>query len=673
MKLLFTTSLLLALTGMASATTLTYTADNTTDFPNPERGFYAHTERHVTAQSTTTDMTARQFEGAREENMTLMLRFYYFEKFRKADLPDNVLSQITADLNMFRQNGCKAILRFGYDNDNDDGYQDASLTWWLRHLDQLKPILAANADVIYVVQAGFLGVWGEWYFSSCGTGDGIPQSTKNSLLDKLLECVPASRFVQVRTPNYKRAYTGATAAMTSTDAYQNTKKGRLGHHNDAFLVGESNLGTYDNRYTDMNYLAQECLYVPNGGENCITDEDTYKDWGTGAKAKAEMAKLHYSYLNSDYSKLPMAHWQQDGSYDELSRNMGYRYQLTTATLPDSGAVGKIVNVQLQLQNVGYAPLYNERHAYIVFKNSSKTYSVQLATDPRTWLPNSAVTAIGENISLPSDMAAGTYHMYLWLPDASASIANDPKFAIRFANSDIWDDNTGYNDLNASIIVTQTGGDRPGPGPTPPPAPIPDTCTVQIPLSPYQVDESATASASVSIVSDVMTVLYETTEAWATATVDFPIATRSDVVSLTLSYKSTYVDPEQEQWSAMYIYVSDGAYQYVNDYYMDNTNICADNEWHTVTIEPNLVLWEDTPASIEGVAISSVGLIINPMDPVSSSLQVKDIILNVHCPTAIESAQDDASPVQKFIHQGHLYIRSNGQVYNALGLRHHETR
>lgn len=444
-------------TTFACATSYTYTADNTTDFCNPERGFYYHTEQHVTSQGKT-ELTARVLQGAREENMTLLLRFYYFDKFRKADLPQAVLDQINSDMDLFRQNGCKAILRFGYDDNNDDGYQDSSSKYWFRHLRQLQPVLAANADVIYVVQAGFLGVWGEWYYSHYGTGEKISSGTKTQLLDTLLACVPASRFVQVRTPNYKRDYTGYKTAMSASDAYKNTKRGRVGHHNDAFLVGESNLGTYEDRDEDMAYLAQECLYVPNGGENCITDESTYREWGTATKAKAEMAQLHYSYLNSAYSKIPLNHWMQDGSYDEISRTMGYRFQLTTAVLPDSGAVGKKVCVRLAVKNVGYAPLYNERHAYIVFKKDGKVYPVRLASDPRTWLPNGVTTAIDENISLPSDMEPGMYQMYLWLPDAAATIADNPDFAIRLANADMWDESTGYNNLNAQIKVMEHGED-----------------------------------------------------------------------------------------------------------------------------------------------------------------------------------------------------------------------
>ena len=31
---------------------------------------------------------------------------------------------------------------------------------------QLKPVLQKNEDVIFVLQAGFVGAWGEWYYTT---------------------------------------------------------------------------------------------------------------------------------------------------------------------------------------------------------------------------------------------------------------------------------------------------------------------------------------------------------------------------------------------------------------------------------------------------------------------------------------------------------------------------
>ena len=40
--------------------------------------------------------------------------------------------------------------------------KDAALPQMLKHIEQLKPLLQANEDVILSVQIGFIGVWGKF-------------------------------------------------------------------------------------------------------------------------------------------------------------------------------------------------------------------------------------------------------------------------------------------------------------------------------------------------------------------------------------------------------------------------------------------------------------------------------------------------------------------------------
>ena len=439
----------------------TYTADNTTNFSNPERGFYEHIEQVVTADGTS-NLSDQCFTKGRTEGRSLLLRLYYLDNFRTKTLPQAVLNEIAADMAKFRTNGFKCILRFAYTakayNDASQN-QDASPNIWQQHLSQLKPVLQANADVIYVVQAGFLGAWGEWYYSNQGIGYNVPAATRTALINALLDAVPANRCVQLRTPKFKTDYIGNTTVLTDATAYQGTPQARLGHHNDAFCNGADNMGTYTNVATDKAYIAQECLYVPNGGETNIEADhaSNYTDYGTGEKAAAEMKKLHYSYLNYSYSTYATSQWQTEtdasGSsyYDIMARQMGYRFVLTDGTYPTQATAGKNMHISLKINNTGYAPLYNERHAYIVLENTDNTYRIQLQSDPRSWRPDQT-TSITEDLSLPAEMVAGTYALYLHLPDADSRIAANPAYAVRLANTDIWDSATGYNSLNAQITI-----------------------------------------------------------------------------------------------------------------------------------------------------------------------------------------------------------------------------
>ena len=47
-----------------------------------------------------------------------------------------------------------------FQQDGSAPYGDATKEWMLRHIEQLSPIFSEFEDVIDVVQAGFIGVWG---------------------------------------------------------------------------------------------------------------------------------------------------------------------------------------------------------------------------------------------------------------------------------------------------------------------------------------------------------------------------------------------------------------------------------------------------------------------------------------------------------------------------------
>lgn len=77
--------------------------------------------------------------------------------------------------------------------------------------------LQANSDVIATVQVGFIGTWGEWYYSKnyATPMDGgawyaltaAQQTSRNTILTALLKALPVSRMVQLRTPTQKQVHT----------------------------------------------------------------------------------------------------------------------------------------------------------------------------------------------------------------------------------------------------------------------------------------------------------------------------------------------------------------------------------------------------------------------------------------------------------------------------------
>ena len=449
------------------ASSVTYTADDTSIFSNPERGFITMLEGHLTTSKPYAVKGKESIldDKISSESMSIILVHYYLDNYRTtATLPSTILNAFDEDMAVLRAKGMKAIIRFSYTN--SDSGNDAAWSYVKQHIAQYKSHWQANADVIFCFQAGIVGAWGEWYYTQhYGNQETSMNSSRRKVVDSLLAAVPADRCIQLRTPKFKTTYMDNTNPLTEEEAYTGTAKARLGHHNDAFLYDYDNMGTYTDTSTQKPYLAQETLYVPLGGETDITEADKAQLWATYDKTIAEMSRLHWTFIQSGYAETTTNMWRNNGTFDELNLRMGYRFQLVSGTYSDQVAAGSKLSVNMKIRNAGFAPLYNERHAYIVLKDGNKSYALQLASDPRRWKPNGVVTTVNEQLTVPSTVPAGTYQLYLYLPDAYSSIASNPKYAVRFANSNVWEAATGMNKLNASVTVTggSTPVDPPQPG------------------------------------------------------------------------------------------------------------------------------------------------------------------------------------------------------------------
>lgn len=465
------TIVVLLLAGMAMhAAVVTYTPDNTTIFPNPERGFTEEYSRKVSVDKPNVlkgRVSEDWFNTGEKTKMSLLMVLYNFGRFKDQDLPEEILTAFDEDMQVLRGQGWKCVLRFAYTESESDNV-DATPDWVERHLEQLSPHLEQNADVIYVIEAGFVGVWGEWYYSAnYGNETQHINANRRRVIDALFANAPKDRFILFRYPMIKTEYLDNSEPMTAEEGFSGTVRARMGCHNDAFMNTWGDMGTYasDNKSDDpkvRDYVAKETLYVPNGGETNIEEDDVAEQRYT--RAPEQMSTYHWSFCGMSYATQVTRRWRQSGIFDTLNIHMGYRLNLKNAQFSDMAAPSGKANVTIHLRNSGYAPIYNERKAYIVLKNGNQVWPLPLKADPRRWLPNNVLSTINEQVDIPAELPVGTYHLYLHLPDAHSSIADNPRYAIRCANVDMWDETTGMNDLGATIVISNDAPLDPGPLP-----------------------------------------------------------------------------------------------------------------------------------------------------------------------------------------------------------------
>jgi len=411
---------------------------------NPERGFY----RHVGCE---TPVSLSQLQGFRTSGgETMMLCVFYLRNFVTSPISQSALDLFQQQMTTVRNAGMKAIVRFAYNDNNNPA--DATPSMVNTHLTQLAPYLQANKDVIAVVQAGFIGAWGEWG-NTQHYGDSYNMTAQNmadrkSVVDKLLSVVPAERMIQLRMPLFKEKLYSATA-LTSSEAFTGTAKARLGFHNDCFLSNSSDYGTYVNPSVEGPYLAAESNFVPTGGETCAYVAPR----SDCPSAIAEMTKYHWSYLNLDYNTTVLNNWKTQGCFTQVDQKLGYRFVMTSGSYSGTAKPGGAFSFKLTLQNQGWASTFNSRDVELVFRDTATgaLYRVKLATDPRWWQAGQSVT-ISQTVTLPSTMPKGNYALLLNLPDPQASLRNRPEYSIQMANSGTWEAATGFNNLNHTVGV-----------------------------------------------------------------------------------------------------------------------------------------------------------------------------------------------------------------------------
>jgi hypothetical protein len=412
-------------------------------FPNPERGFYKYSACHLrTGTGMLSENTLRTY---RENNISLLFRYVYLKNFRNTPLSGRALEDFDKDMATIRKSGMKCVLRFAYSDAANE--PDAPLSTVLQHLDQMKPYLEKNADVIAVMQAGFIGSWGEWYYSTNGLNT---SEARYQTLNKILETLPANRMVQVRTPAYKQDFFQRTTPISSEEAFSKRNMARVGHHNDCFLAGTTDYGTYRDVEADKAYLNSDCMYVPIGGETCPPDGIEPAD---GLKAYNEMRFLHFSFLNDDYYRNVNNLWIANGYMDRIIKELGYRFELISGEYSAEVAPGSRISGCIIVKNSGFASLFNERPVELILKNieSKAVYKIGLDEEPRLWKPDTDTT-IDIAAGLPKGVPEGKYALYLNLPDASERLCDNPDYSIRLANENVWEASTGYNDLLVTIEV-----------------------------------------------------------------------------------------------------------------------------------------------------------------------------------------------------------------------------
>lgn len=461
-SLLFSTlALLLAMPAVLQAQLVFTYLESDEITANPERGLqkYSITNSNYYSSSNFSNINVSTIAGWRTgpEKVTVIYRYFLLGEYMEKEISETYLNNIQIDFDRIREAGLKCLIRFSYTNRQSSDPQQPVKELILQHITQLAPILERNKDVIVAHQAGFIGTWGEWYYTNStefGTDGNISASqwqNRKEVVDAMLAATPVDIPLQVRYPMAKINMYGSTPLADET-AYIDSPNARIGFYNDAFLNVWGDMGTYRNTgqngnpvgTSDYNYLANETRYLPMTGEtNGLNPPRT-----DGDNALLEMDLTNWSIINRDYHSSVINGWISSGDFETILKYLGYRFVLRQAAFSKSGDG---FDVTLDIENTGYARPFRERKTWLVLRNmfTDDEYSVEVPSDIRTWEGEMQVKIPVE----PSGFSDGLYEVYLGMPDLL--LEDRPEYAIRLANEHVWNSDEGLNFLGV-IEIAESG-------------------------------------------------------------------------------------------------------------------------------------------------------------------------------------------------------------------------
>ena len=456
--------LLCCLTLAVQAATIIYTADNGI-IANPERGYWAFNSNNFGSQglpSPLSDMTTYLSGLRTSRGVTTVVCTYGLSQWKTtAQLPQNVIDLVDADFATARANGFKLIPRFNYCLSSWDvlgvfppppGW-DATPAIMVGHLAQFKPIFVKNVDVMALGGLGMYGFWGEqWGTENTSNINGRYADANDNtrqIFAAMLDAVPRNRMILMRYMPTVRQLLG-DAPCPESEAFTGTDRSRVGHYNDCFLAeGSSEFNADEGPWS---YTSVQGSYTPD-----LAVDMSCASGYTDQLVIDNLDKQHFDFASLDNGNLSGV------TLGIIDRNVGCRYRLVAATIPDAVKPGNTMSLSIDVTNDGYGNIFNARNIEIVLRNQSggAKYILNVIGDDtvrgnRLYLPRSHETkTLSMTGGIPAEMPEGNYDVIINLPDPYPSIHDRPEYSIHLANTGVWETATGYNMLNHAVQVSSS--------------------------------------------------------------------------------------------------------------------------------------------------------------------------------------------------------------------------
>lgn len=404
-------------------------AESSKELNNPYRGFYSIYGFTISDEEQDYEWHVSQYL-CRDTDELVLLQINLCN-YADGEISPKGMENLDALFTELEQTDKHYIIRFLYDWEGKGREKEPKhMDIILKHMEQLEPVFHKYQESIFIHQGIFVGDCGEMHGSKF-----LSDTDMKTLLSQLVKVTPTSVYLSVRTPQHWRIVTETSEPL---ELNNHEFAFRLGLFNDGMMgtlqdtgtygvINKSEAGDYGKWTRTEELLFQEmlCQEVPNGGEVII--DNPINDFQNAIGA---MEIMHVTYLNRLHDKEVLDKWAasvvtEEGCYkgmDGLSyieRHLGYRLLIKDAALNYDYYQDKLT-VEINLQNVGFAPMYREAEVFCILKSadSNDYLSFQIDEDIRSLCggrESNTILTLQKEIEL-AGYAPGQYNLYFYIKD-----------------------------------------------------------------------------------------------------------------------------------------------------------------------------------------------------------------------------------------------------------------
>lgn len=435
----------------------------------------------------------------------MFLAYVYFTDYHAEDISREAMRIFEIFFEECRERKVKSMLRICYNWSYAKNYklsdqnkkllasECADEQTILRHIKQMKPLIAEYSDTVHTISNGFIGYVGEWAKSYQ-----YPEVDYPTVMKAIVEnlCVPNGLFFSNRDPAYKNEL------LEKEPNYK--YKGYISSNNDAMFGEQTNKDWYSGNMQlgrpEWQQVTDEAAYTPQDGEmftlNALIDTDNGRYYNpripTGMHMILECAHHRHTSMSNwhcyaealnpshkNFSNNIMRNWEifervtpemlnrekiiydpnwfiddegeavERDPYQFIRDHLGYKLVATSGRVKGVFKTGEELSFEIKLKNYGFAAAFMLESGFAILDENYNVVSTVKAGEPDKWYSHDPENyksttvlehSVSANIKLPEK--SGKYYIAFYLKNTMndyARLSNKMNFK------------NGYNILQYMVL------------------------------------------------------------------------------------------------------------------------------------------------------------------------------------------------------------------------------